>query len=40
MMNGMNHGWGMGIGWGWIVGAIVLIVIVWLIVKSVNKKNK
>lgn len=39
-MNGMNHGWGMGIGWGWIVGAIVLIVIVWLIVKSVNKKNK
>jgi hypothetical protein len=39
MMNGMNHFWEMGFGWGWIFGAIVLIVIVWLIVKSMNQKN-
>ena len=38
-MNGMNHGWGMGYGWSWTIGVIVLALIVWLIVKTVNKKN-
>lgn len=39
MMNEMNLGWGMGFGYGWIIGIIVLVVLVWFIVKSVNHKN-
>jgi putative membrane protein len=35
-MNGINDG--MGIGWGWIIGLIVLIIIVWIIVKMLNRK--
>jgi putative membrane protein len=37
MMNVMNHGCGMG--WGWIIGLIVLVVVIWLIVKAVNRKK-
>ena len=36
-MNGINDG--MGIGWGWIVGLIVLIIIVWIIVSMLNRKQ-
>jgi len=38
MMNGLDHGWGMGLGW--FAGLIVLVVIVWLVVKVVNRNNK
>ena len=36
-----EHGWGMGLGmgWWWIIGAICMIVIVWIIVKIINQSN-
>ena len=40
MMDGINNSWGMGFGYGWIIGLIFLVVIVWLVVKVMNKKNK
>jgi uncharacterized membrane protein len=39
MMNGLHNGWGMG-GYGWIFGFIVLIVIIWVVVKTLNQSNK
>lgn len=42
MMDGINHGWEMGWGWGMIVGLVglaVLGIVVWAIVKVVNKKS-
>ena len=43
MMNGYNS-WGMGIGdeywFGWIIGIIILVVIIAMVVKISNKKNK
>ena len=39
MMDGFGgHGW--GIGWGWIIGLILLVIIIWLTVKAMNKNNK
>lgn len=29
------HGWGMG--WGWILGLIILALLVWFIIRSINK---
>jgi len=26
-------------GWGWIIGLIILVVVIWLIVKVVNRKK-
>jgi len=40
MMNGINHGWGMGFGYGWIIGLILLVGLIWVIVKVVNQSNK
>jgi putative membrane protein len=40
MMEGMNNGWGMGFGYSWIIGLIVLIVVIWLVFKVVNKNKK
>lgn len=37
MMDGFNHGWGMG--YSWIIGFIVLVVLIWVIVKVVNQNN-
>lgn len=37
MMNGFGHGWGMG--WWWIIGILLLVLIVWLIVRSANSRN-
>ena len=37
-MNGINHGWGMGLGW--FIGLIILVVAIWLITKAVNQSNK
>jgi len=38
MMEGFGmHGWGMG--WGWIIGLIVLVLIVWLIVKTTTQNR-
>jgi putative membrane protein len=37
MMNGINHGWGMG--WGWIIGLVAIVVVVWLVYKVVNQNN-
>ncbi len=39
MMDGINHSWGMGFGWGWIIGLAALVVIIWLVVKVVNRNN-
>lgn len=36
--NTFGHGWGMG--WPWIIGLIVLIVVVWLVITTVNRKNR
>ena len=38
MMNGINHGWGMG--FGWFFGVIILVVAIWLITKAVNQSHK
>jgi hypothetical protein len=40
MMDGMNNGWGMAYGYGWIISLVVLMFIIWLIVKLVNKNKK
>ena len=38
LMNGYGHHfWGMG--WGWIIGLIIIGVIIWIIVKAVNKTS-
>lgn len=37
MMDGFGHGWGMG--WGWFVILAIIVLIVWLIVNALNKKN-
>ncbi|MFP4469309.1 MAG: SHOCT domain-containing protein [Bacteroidota bacterium] len=38
VMNGSSHHfWGMG--WGWIIGLIITGVIIWIIVKAVNKTS-
>jgi len=41
MMNEMNNAWGIGsgMGYGWIICAFVLVVVIWIIVKSVNHKT-
>lgn len=38
MMNGFHDGWGMG-GYSWLIGAIVLVVLVWVVVILVNRNN-
>ncbi len=38
-MDGMNNGWGMGNGYGWIIGLVVLVFIIWLAVKLLNKNS-
>jgi len=44
MMNGYNDSLGMGMGYGnwfgWIIGLIILFVIIGLVVKVMNQKNK
>jgi putative membrane protein len=36
MMNGYgDHAWGMG--WGWILGLIVIVVIVWIVVRTIRQ---
>jgi putative membrane protein len=38
MMNGFEgHGWGMG--WWWIIGLIILVAVIWMVVKTLNKGN-
>jgi Na+-transporting methylmalonyl-CoA/oxaloacetate decarboxylase gamma subunit len=39
MNNGMNNGWGMGYGYV-VIGLVVLVFIIWLVVRLVNKNNK
>jgi putative membrane protein len=39
MMNGINHGWGMGSGYVWIIGIIIIIVAIWLIVKTMSRND-
>ena len=38
-MNGLSHGGGMGWGWGWMGGLAVLVVIVWFVVKVMNRNT-
>lgn len=41
MMNGFGeHGWGFGMGFGWIIGLLIIIAIIWIVVKSMNKNNR
>ena len=38
MMNGYGeHAWGMG--WGWIIGLIVIVVIVWIVVRTIRQSS-
>ncbi|NQU80344.1 MAG: SHOCT domain-containing protein [Bacteroidetes bacterium] len=38
MMDGYGmHGWGMG--WWWIIGIIIIVAIVWMVVKTMNKTS-
>jgi len=37
MMGEYGHGWGMGMGWWWIIGLIIVIAVIWMIVKSMNR---
>ena len=32
-----GHGWGMG--WWWIIGLFIVVAIVWMVVKAMNKNN-
>ena len=37
-MNGYGeHAWGMG--WGWIIGLIVIVVIVWIVVRTIRQSS-
>ncbi len=38
MMGEYGHGWGMG--WWWIIGLIILIAVIWIIVKGMNKDTR
>jgi hypothetical protein len=42
MMHGFNNSLGMGNGNGleWVIGLVILIIIIWVVVKVVNQKNK
>lgn len=40
MMNGINHGWGMGSGYAWIIGIIILVVVIWLVITIMNRSKK
>jgi len=42
MMHGFNNSLGMGNGNGfeWVIGLIILVIIIWVVVKVVTKKNK
>ena len=44
MMEGIGHGMGIGMGWGWIIGLILLVLVIWLVVRSttqtVDSENK
>ena len=36
-MGEYGHGWGMG--WWWIVGLIILIAVIWIVVKAMNRQS-
>ncbi len=38
MMDGINQGW--SLIWGFAIGLVLLVVIIWIIVKAVNRNNK
>ena len=38
-MGEYGHGWGMGMGWWWIIGLIVLIAVIFILVKSMNRST-
>jgi flagellar biogenesis protein FliO len=40
MMNGMNHGWGMGLSYSWIVVLLMVVFIIWAVVKYLNQNNR
>ena len=37
MMGEYGHGWGMG--WWWIIGLIILIAVIWIVVKTMNRQS-
>jgi len=37
MMNGINHS--LGMGWIWIIGLIVLVIVIWVIVRTLSQKS-
>lgn len=39
-MEGMDNGWVMGHGYTWIIGIILLVVLIWVIVRVVNQRNR
>ena len=36
-MNGINHS--LGMGWIWIIGLIVLVIVIWVIVRTLSQKS-
>jgi hypothetical protein len=39
MMDGINNGWGMGWGGGMIIGLIAVSILIWGIIKLVNRNT-
>jgi putative membrane protein len=38
MMDGFGeHGWGMG--WWWIIGLVIVIAVIWMVIKSMNRNT-
>ncbi len=35
--NGME--WGMRMGWWWIIGIVIIVAIVWMVTKTMNKTS-
>lgn len=39
MMDGMNDNWGIEHDYGLVIGLIVIVAIIWLVIKLVNKNH-
>ncbi len=37
MMDGFGHFWGMG--WGWFMGPVIIVLVIWIIVRTINQNN-
>ncbi|MBN1791431.1 MAG: SHOCT domain-containing protein [Bacteroidales bacterium] len=37
MMNGIDHT--LGMGWIWIIGLILLVIVIWIIIRTLGQKS-